>query len=272
MGALPLLPTLLKSVFALRGGWARRVDAGGEDVGEGVNLLLGDSARAAVGSGARGSRAGGGVGSGGVRVGADVVELVGVGKSVGDAGLRERGARGADVRGVGGEARDGIRGGDGGDLVHVDRHAGRKRAAVGAGAENGHQAGGGVGSGSGVAANGVEIDLVAVGAVVVLVGDGEAAVGSGEDVVAAVAVGVGGERSGVDVLQHGDGLVGGGGGDAGTAVGRGVGLEHVDVRALDGLAAAVGDSRDGAGRGAGGGGAEAGGAAGERESRGSEQE
>ena len=92
------------------------VDAGGEDVGEGVDLGVGKDHAGGGGDGL----AGGGVG-----------EIGGGTEDVGEAG--EIGGGDADVGGSGGERGEGrerVGGGDGGDLRDVDV-GGRSEAAAG---------------------------------------------------------------------------------------------------------------------------------------------
>jgi hypothetical protein len=83
------------------------------------------------------------------------------------------------VRGIGGEPREGIGGGDCRDLVDPLERTGGECSGGGAGSNDAHETGGGVGSGTGVAAKGVEVDLLA-GSAGVIAGDGKTAVRSGE--------------------------------------------------------------------------------------------
>ena len=90
VGVMPALMALAKRVVQAEEAEPGGVDAGGEDVGEGVDLGLRDGAVAGGGGGER-------------CAGGEISEVGGVGEGVGDAGLGECGVGGADVGGVGGE-------------------------------------------------------------------------------------------------------------------------------------------------------------------------
>ncbi len=199
----------------------------------------------------------------------DVVELTSGERGILNTKLRLRGSRGADVDGAaqGGGGRHGrkgledIGGGDGGDLIHVEKlEGGASRGEVtggggeigGADAEDRKQDDAAVvgrdgRAARGVAAVGVDVDGLAGGAGVAT-GEIERAVAIGNDVLPSrgdVVIAAGG-RVGMERVTAG----GGGGASAeqgrgDAAIAGGAGREEVDVRAHDGRVATIDRADDG---------------------------
>ena len=196
-----------------RGGGSGGVDAGDDEVSEGVYFCLGDDSVALEVLSE--SLAGG-----------DVHEVVDGGESVRETLLGQLGGGGTDVGDVAHKAGEGVDAGDGGDLGDVDKVGDFADVAIwGAGAKDKDQGDSvivGFARQAGVAGGREEVEQLAVGAAVVGVTKAEVAGSVGEDVGSA-SVGYCGRSGGFDQR------------DAGSSVAYVIGGKEIDVGVADWL-------------------------------------